>query len=94
MKTVKIQIKAEGIESVVERWKNEICVRCGRSHTSENLKHTRLYGIMCLCGSQEWKSAEHGVEADALPCGHNQGIEFGESSWSCVVCGQSVRRSR
>lgn len=40
------------------------------------------------------RAVEHGVEADALPCGHNQGIEFGESSWSCVVCGQPVRRSR
>lgn len=42
----------------------------------------------------EIKSAQHGVEADALPCGHSAGIEFGESSWSCVVCGQPVRRSR
>lgn len=30
--------------------------------------------------------------ADALPCGHNQGFEFGESSWLCAVCGQPVRR--
>lgn len=42
----------------------------------------------------KWCAAEHGVEAEALPCGHNQGVEFGESSWSCVVCGQPVRRSR
>ncbi len=42
----------------------------------------------------ERNAAQHGVEADALPCGHNAGIEFGESSWSCVVCGQPVRRSR
>lgn len=45
--------------------------------------------------SEKGKMAvEHCVEADALPCGHNQGIEFGESSWSCAVCGQPVRRSR
>lgn len=31
------------------------------------------------------------LAVDALPCGHNAGIEFGESSWSCVVCGQTVR---
>ena len=30
--------------------------------------------------------------ADVLPCGHSEGIEFGESSWVCVVCGQPARR--
>ena len=32
--------------------------------------------------------------ADVLPCGHNQGIVFGESSWTCAVCGQPARRKR
>lgn len=43
---------------------------------------------------RKYQAAQHGVEADALSCGHSAGIEFGESSWSCVVCGQPVRRSR
>lgn len=64
LKTAKIEIKAKGIESVVENWKNETCVRCGRPRTWENMKHTRLYGLMCLCGSQEWKAAEHRVNTD------------------------------
>lgn len=93
-KTQHIEIVAKGIEEAIGKWNTLVCVRCGRQKTLANIKHTRLYGIMCVCGSQEWKAAEHGVEADALPCGHNQGVEFGESSWSCVVCGQPVRRSR
>lgn len=32
--------------------------------------------------------------ADVLPCGHNQGIVFGEASWTCAVCGQPARRKR
>ena len=28
---------------------------------------------------------------DVLRCGHSEGIEFGESSWVCVVCGQPAR---
>lgn len=29
---------------------------------------------------------------DVLPCGHDADmIEFGESSWTCVVCGASVK---
>lgn len=49
-----------------------------------------FHGVCFQCR----QAAQHGVEADALPCGHSAGIEFGESSWSCVVCGQPVRRSR
>lgn len=33
-------------------------------------------------------------ETDVLPCGHSMGIVFGESSWTCVVCGQPARRLR
>lgn len=33
---------------------DELCVRCGRPHTLDSAKHTRLYGYMCVCGSQEW----------------------------------------
>lgn len=28
---------------------------------------------------------------DVLRCGHSAGIEFGESSWVCVVCRQPAR---
>lgn len=56
-------------------------------------KHNGM-AVECDGGRVVYPSAQHGVEADALPCGHNTGIEFGESSWSCVVCGQPVRRSR
>jgi len=52
-------------------------------------------GAIALSASEEIErrlSAQQMRAADALPCGHNQGIEFGESSWSCVVCGQPVRR--
>jgi hypothetical protein len=31
------------------------CVRCGRPYTEANKTYTRLYGVMCVCGSQEWK---------------------------------------
>jgi hypothetical protein len=29
---------------------------------------------------------------DVLKCGHNQGVEFGENSIACVVCGEPARR--
>lgn len=41
---------------------------------------------------QEAKAAEQQRAVDALPCGHTAGVEFGMSSWSCVVCGQTARR--
>ena len=31
---------------------------------------------------------------DVLSCGHDQGIVFGESSWTCAVCGEPARRLR
>jgi hypothetical protein len=40
---------------------SRVCVRCGRPYTEENKKYTRLYGVMCVCGSQEWKDAEQCV---------------------------------
>ena len=42
--------------------RDEVCVRCGRQHTIENAVHTRLHGYTCVCGSQEWKAAEHSVQ--------------------------------
>jgi len=31
---------------------DEVCARCGAE--KKHAKHTRLYGLMCACGSQEW----------------------------------------
>jgi len=35
-----------------------VCLRCGREKKLENLKHTRLYGYLCVCGSDEWSEDE------------------------------------
>lgn len=50
---------------------SRVCVRCGREYTLANKKYSRLYGVMCVCGSQEWKAVEHVNAPDksfALPC--------------------------
>ncbi len=44
---------------------SRVCVRCGRPYTEANKKYTRLYGVMCICGSQEWKDAEQCVHPTA-----------------------------
>jgi hypothetical protein len=49
--------------------RDEVCVRCGRQHTIANAVHTRLYGYMCVCGSQEWKAAEQWRAVDAPQAG-------------------------
>ena len=53
--------------------RNEVCVRCGRQHTIANAVHTRLHGYMCVCGSQEWKAAEHPLHSDGGEAGANEG---------------------
>lgn len=68
--------------------KNKFCTRCGREKTLRNLKHTRLHGYLCVCGNDEW--AERKPPHEVLPCGHDMGIVFGESSWTCAVCGARV----
>lgn len=40
------------------------------------------------------KATQQGVVSDVLSCGHSEGVEYGESSWKCVVCGQPARRTR
>jgi hypothetical protein len=40
---------------------DEVCARCGRERTFANMKHTRLYGYMCVCGAQEWVAAQQSV---------------------------------
>lgn len=66
---------------------NDKVCRCGH----HKVKHDEGAGGKCLaqgygwkCACEKFEAAQQGVQADALPCGHNQGIEFGESSWSCV----------
>ena len=34
----------------------EECVRCHSPHCIKHMHHSRLYGYICNCGSQEWKS--------------------------------------
>lgn len=31
------------------------CARCGRPKILQNMIHTRLYGYLCVCGSDEWE---------------------------------------
>jgi len=38
---------------------SRVCVKCGREYIERNKVHTRLYGVTCVCGSQEWKAVEH-----------------------------------
>ena len=33
----------------------EVCTKCGRVKCIYNMKHTRLYGYVCMCGEQDWK---------------------------------------
>lgn len=78
-------VTGTGGDSVEHYWKNdcEVCIEIAKF-------------------IQDWKPAnsrpdsrgavEQSFAADVLPCGHSAGIEFGESSWSCVVCGHPARR--
>ena len=43
---------------------DEVCARCGRERTFANMKHTRLYGYMCVCGAQEWVAAQQSLAID------------------------------
>lgn len=84
-----IEIVAKGIEEVIGKWNTLVCSRCGRQKALANIKHTRLYGIMCVCGSQEWKAAEQSVQADECPGSSDGKHEFYQGSvWRiCAHCG-------
>lgn len=88
-KTQHIEIVAKGIEEAIGKWNTLVCSRCGRQKTLANIRHTRLYGIMCVCGSQEWKAAEHSVQADECPGSSDGKHEFYQgSTWRiCAHCG-------
>lgn len=34
---------------------DEVCSRCGNPHCIKYMRHTRLYGYQCHCGSSEWR---------------------------------------
>ena len=35
--------------------------------------------------------SENSNPREVLPCGHDMGIMYGENSWTCAVCGASVK---
>ena len=68
---------------------SRVCVRCGRPYIEANKKYTRLYGVMCICGSQEWKDAEQSVQSDVChECGETETIDpYNDGVPVCVFCG-------
>lgn len=65
---------------------SRVCVRCGREYIERNKVHTRLYGVMCVCGSQEWKAVEQRLQADVLVrCVHCDALI--ETNVHCDNCG-------
>jgi rubredoxin len=45
--------------------------------------------------ADDWEEYDpHEGNVDRLPCGHHQGIIYGEDDWTCPECGQSVRYYR
>ena len=69
---------------------NEVCTRCGCEKVLQNLQHTRRHGYLCLCGNSEWEERKKPAR-EVLPCGHDMGIVYGENSWTCAICGASVK---
>lgn len=98
-KTQHVEIVAKGIEDVAKRayakFNGELILKFG------TIKMLAMVGefekIIEICNETlEYfeQAAEQRVKADALPCGHNAGIIYGENDWTCGECGQSVRRLR
>lgn len=63
---------------------SRVCVRCGREYIEANKVHTRLYGVMCVCGSQEWQAVEHSVQRTGCPVCKES---LDKDGW-CVRCGE------
>lgn len=34
----------------------QVCKKCSRARCVRNMRHSRLNGYECVCGSQEWRS--------------------------------------
>lgn len=72
---------------------NMLCVRCGRPKTIQNMKHSRLYGRMCMCGSQEWRQQPNmRVQSDVAFCTCSVFIPSSQSTaLVCSSCGKPQR---
>jgi hypothetical protein len=74
---------------------SRVCVRCERPYTNANKVYTRLYGVMCVCGSQEWKAVEQRMQSDVCPVCGGDGIQNSgvRGQRPCIACDGTGKRS-
>jgi hypothetical protein len=60
----------------------EVCVRCNRPHCVKSMVHSRLYGYVCVCGSQEYRPV---IEFPKPARQSNTGLQA-DGAWTCPDC--------